>query len=439
MTRFINIMKNAVRRFILIHAMMVTFCTQRVISSCPAECTCPNIKNDWNLTLIVQCKNRNLYYVPKTSSAPNVNILLLSYNRIHELNIHDFKGYVNVFKLDIRNSAVTSIHSLTFHEMKHLKSIDISNNNLGYISPRIFEENIELENVSLGNNPLSMIQSNSPILISNSITFLDLSRSKITKLYPESFSNLTSLKFLDLSSNRIKDISQDTAVSLLRNSQVNFNNNLFKCHPHFKRLVCSLYEKSGSQVSHLMCELKKGHRGVFSPSDQEKMCQKYISRSESPKYNETTSSVVETFFPIILLTTAVNHSDGSTLPMKYAPLENISVETSYNISAIEESSKDDSIPDHSSTKLFSFPTIPTPTTKATILSHDNMSSGFALIIIICIVSTILPLLCVILLYGRIKVKNNSSRKERDKFYWYNSERFLVYDKGAISDNSHNDE
>ena len=103
----------------------------------------------------------------------------------------------------------------TFAGLQILRHINLSYNKLKLFNPKIFSSNPVLDKVYMRGNILVNLSSDSPILMSTSISSLDLSSCSLTTVYPVTFSNLPSLYDLDLSSSNQQKISSLTLEKVL--------------------------------------------------------------------------------------------------------------------------------------------------------------------------------------------------------------------------------
>jgi hypothetical protein len=161
----------------------------------------------------------------------------LSYNRISILRNASFSSYSRVSTLTLSNNEIEEIEISTFAELPLLRDVDLGYNNLKSFNPEIFSSNPVLENLSLEGNPIAFLSSDSPILISASVSFLDLSHCSLISLNTITFSRLPSLYSLDLSSNLLQTISVTAFEELPDLRILKLNNNRWTCNCNILELM----------------------------------------------------------------------------------------------------------------------------------------------------------------------------------------------------------
>jgi uncharacterized membrane-anchored protein YitT (DUF2179 family) len=112
--------------------------------------------------------------------------------------------------------------------------------------PTIFSDNPVLETVSFRRNPLLHSAHLPPILASLSIEFLDLSYCTLTSINADTFSQLPNLKFLNLNSNRLREIKLEQFNNLTELINVDLGNNMWKCDCKNLEVLNMLYNRRKS-------------------------------------------------------------------------------------------------------------------------------------------------------------------------------------------------
>jgi Leucine-rich repeat (LRR) protein len=149
---------------------------------------------------------------------PNLTKLKINDNLITEFEIYAFRGLRKLEVLSCGNNLIKHLNSNLFMGMDELKYADFSNNSISMISPWLFSYNRKLRYLFLKNNSLS-VPTMGPILISESLSHLDISFCNITSLPSQAFINLTNLTSLRMTGNPL--ISLDTkAMAPLKKLQV---------------------------------------------------------------------------------------------------------------------------------------------------------------------------------------------------------------------------
>ncbi|XP_043402045.1 toll-like receptor 3 isoform X2 [Chelonia mydas] len=140
------------------------------------------------------------------SSLENLN---LEDNRIYHLFSHSLYGLSNVKYLNLRRSRVRKIDDFSFRWLSHLEYLLIDSNSFQEITPNMFTGLDNLKYLSLCNwtNGLQIITNKTFSSLANStLQFLNLTKSRITKIEGGAFSWLGHLKILDLGLNEINQV-----------------------------------------------------------------------------------------------------------------------------------------------------------------------------------------------------------------------------------------
>jgi len=182
-------------------------------AGCPAGCSCSTVDGFVN-SHEVKCSYLGLSDIPAMVNLWTLHTLDLSNNEISILRNASFSTLSRLLKLILSNTEVEVIEINAFAGLEKLIETDLSYNNLELFNPEIFSSNPVLENVSLKGNPIGVLSSSSPILISNSVSSLDLSSCSVSTIHPVTFSRLPKLYFLDLSSSLLQTISVSTFQKL---------------------------------------------------------------------------------------------------------------------------------------------------------------------------------------------------------------------------------
>jgi len=162
--------------------------------------------------------------------ADTVNTLDLSNNEINILRNNSLSSLSRLLKLILSRNETEEIEINAFAGLGMMKDIDLSYNNLQSFNPEIFSFNPVLEEVSLKGNPIAYLSSSSPILISSSVSSLDLSSCSVSTIHPVTFSRLPKLYFLDLRKNLLQTISVSTLQKLPNLTILELNNNRWTCN-----------------------------------------------------------------------------------------------------------------------------------------------------------------------------------------------------------------
>jgi hypothetical protein len=152
----------------------------------------------------------------------------LSNNSITELRKRDLRGYDSIRTLNLSNNGINNIDENLFQELVNLKYVYLSENNISYLSPTTFIQNLNLKKLYLKCNPLSLSK-HTPILVSDSITYLDISFCNITLLPVGSFVSIPNLVALRLDGNILTNITTETFEPLRKLEEIYMESETMKC------------------------------------------------------------------------------------------------------------------------------------------------------------------------------------------------------------------
>ena len=185
----------------------------------------------------VKCSYLGLSDIPAVLQVTTLHTLDLSYNTISILRNASFSNYTRMSTLALSYNKIKEIEINAFAGLRAMRHLDLNYNKLESFNPEIFSANPVLERVSLQGNPIAFLPADSPILISASISFLDLSDCSLTSVHPITFSDLPSLYSLDLSSNLLQTISVTAFEELPKLMILKLNNNRWNCNCNILELM----------------------------------------------------------------------------------------------------------------------------------------------------------------------------------------------------------
>ena len=229
--------------------MMVSSAVADSGAACPTHCSC-SVLDSYVSSFSVKCSYLGLSDVPAMLHATTVHALDLSNNGIRILRNASFSNYSRLSTLTLSNNEVDEIQLNAFAGLRMMRVLDLRYNNLKSFNPKIFSANPVLENVSLQGNPIAFLPSDSPVLISASVSFLDLSHCSVTAVHPVTFSQLPSLYSLDLSSNLLQTISVTAFQKLPKLRILKLNNNRWTCDCNILELMQWLTLKREQAPAH---------------------------------------------------------------------------------------------------------------------------------------------------------------------------------------------
>ncbi|MBN3318737.1 RXFP1 protein, partial [Atractosteus spatula] len=190
----------------------------------PEECQCEGRK--------VDCNNRDLHSVPAVSS--NITALELNNNQITSLSADLFIRYRNLEKLHLQNNSISNISNRAFSGLRNLKKLFLSQNRITVLKTGVFRDLESLEWLILEENKIAIIRQKSFTglkslyflsLLNNSLehiprksfclempmlNWLELEGNMISSLHSSGFRECTSLTVLALRRNQIQMIEEGT-------------------------------------------------------------------------------------------------------------------------------------------------------------------------------------------------------------------------------------
>lgn len=167
--------------------------------------------------------------------------LYLQNNSISVIPPGLFTGLSKVTVLDLSHNEVTShwIGQATFTDMNRLISLDLSNNKLSRIDASSFTTLFTLQSLSLQNNQIESITENA-FAANRNLHTLQLSGNRITALDAGSFTGLEVLNALFLDGNLIMNIHQAAFANVTGLMELNLGGNLLETVPKAIRTLHSL-------------------------------------------------------------------------------------------------------------------------------------------------------------------------------------------------------
>jgi len=216
-------------RLLTITTVLFTTVSSAVADSgaaCLDLCTCNEINS---YVSSVKCSYLGLSDIPAMLQANTVHTLDVSNNEIRILRNTSFSNYSRLSVLILSNNEVDEILPNAFAGLLMMRVLDLRYNKLQSFNPKIISANTVLEKVYLQGNPIGYLPEDSPILISASVSFLDLSDCSLTSVNPTTFSRLPNLYSLDISSNLLQTISLNAFDNVTKLSTLKLNNNRWAC------------------------------------------------------------------------------------------------------------------------------------------------------------------------------------------------------------------
>jgi hypothetical protein len=201
-------------------------------------------------------------------------MLDLSSNEIIILKNASFSSYSRLSTLIVSYGEVEEIEINAFAGLQMMRDIDLSYNNLKSFNPTIFSSNPVLEKVYMKGNNLVYLSSELPILISTSISFLDLSVCSLTSIHPVTFSGLPGLCDLDLSNNNLQTISLRVLEKVPGLRVLELNNNRWTCNCDLVEVMQWAESRREQQPAHKPVNCLEGqqYRKIWTMAGGNRSC-----------------------------------------------------------------------------------------------------------------------------------------------------------------------
>ncbi|TSM85956.1 Calmodulin-regulated spectrin-associated protein 1-B [Bagarius yarrelli] len=178
--------------------------------------------------------HNHLWQVKRPGYPPGLSSLVFFVRNMGEINstVFNYANLSSVTSLTLTQSGITTIASGAFAQFQNLKSLNLRSNDLSQMSSDWFIHKAVLESLILTNNSITALNENSFAGLVGLLN-LNLAQNQIQSI-TDSFHNLIRLTQLDLSHNRLRQLSMDTLMPLT-NTKIFLNGNPWDCS-------CSVYE-----------------------------------------------------------------------------------------------------------------------------------------------------------------------------------------------------
>ncbi|XP_029922721.1 leucine-rich repeat and fibronectin type III domain-containing protein 1 isoform X1 [Myripristis murdjan] len=204
--------------------------------SCPGRCICQHLSP----TLTLLCAKTGLLFVPPTIDRKTVELrltdnfitiirrkdffnmtslvhLTLSRNTISQIMPHAFVGLRALRALHMDGNRLSVIKTDHFRGLVNLRHLILGNNQIHHVAPTSFDEFVStIEDLDLSNNNLRSLPWDAIARMTN-INTLTLDHNLIDHIGAGTFTLLTKLVRLDMTSNRLQKLPPD---SLFQHAQV---------------------------------------------------------------------------------------------------------------------------------------------------------------------------------------------------------------------------
>lgn len=152
---------------------------------------------------------RDFYRLSRITSSVNLEVIDVSDNSYSSVPSSAFAGHSRLRKLIMKRNRLLEVEELGLRNLPELEAVDLSENMLDALPAMMLSESVRLQELLLQQNNISILP---PGLFSElpSLTSLNISHNQLSSQWVKrnTFSGLLHLIVLDLSSNRLDDLSE---------------------------------------------------------------------------------------------------------------------------------------------------------------------------------------------------------------------------------------
>ncbi|XP_051522201.1 leucine-rich repeat and fibronectin type III domain-containing protein 1 [Myxocyprinus asiaticus] len=193
---------------------------------CPGRCICQTISP----TLTLLCAKTGLLFVPPTIDRRTVELRLTD-NFITAIRRKDFLNMTSLVHLTLSRNTISQIDPHAFEGLKSLRALHMDGNRLTVINSDQLKGLTSLRHLILGNNQIQHIEPSSFDLFVSTIEDLDLSYNNLRTLPWEAIAKMTNINTLTLDHNLIDHIGVGTFTLLTKLVRLDMTSNRLQTLP----------------------------------------------------------------------------------------------------------------------------------------------------------------------------------------------------------------
>uniref|UniRef100_A0A673KM59 Ig-like domain-containing protein n=1 Tax=Sinocyclocheilus rhinocerous TaxID=307959 RepID=A0A673KM59_9TELE len=193
---------------------------------CPGRCICQTISP----TLTLLCAKTGLLFVPPTIDRKTVELRLTD-NFITAVRRKDFVNMTSLVHLTLSRNTISQIAPHAFLGLKSLRALHMDGNRLTVINSDQLQGLINLRHLILGNNQVHHIELSSFDEFVSTIEDLDLSYNNLRTLPWEAIARMTNINTLTLDHNLIDHIGAGTFTLLTKLVRLDMTSNRLQTLP----------------------------------------------------------------------------------------------------------------------------------------------------------------------------------------------------------------
>ncbi|KAM3616726.1 uncharacterized protein V6R79_022354 [Siganus canaliculatus] len=188
--------------------------------SCPGRCICQHLSP----TLTLLCAKTGLLFVPPTIDRKTVELRLTD-NFITVIRRKDFFNMTSLVHLTLSRNTISQITPHAFLGLRSLRALHMDGNRLSVIRNDHFKGLVNLRHLILGNNQIHLVAATSFDEFVATIEDLDLSNNNLRSLPWEAIARMTNINTLTLDHNLIDHIGAGTFTLLTKLVRLDMTSN----------------------------------------------------------------------------------------------------------------------------------------------------------------------------------------------------------------------
>uniref|UniRef100_A0A8D0D493 Leucine rich repeat and fibronectin type III domain containing 1 n=1 Tax=Sander lucioperca TaxID=283035 RepID=A0A8D0D493_SANLU len=188
--------------------------------SCPGRCICQHLSP----TLTLLCAKTGLLFVPPTIDRKTVELRLTD-NFITIIRRKDFFNMTSLVHLTLSRNTISQVTPHAFVGLRSLRALHMDGNRLSVIKTDYFKGLINLRHLILGNNQIHQVAPTSFDEFVSTIEDLDLSNNNLRTLPWEAIARMTNINTLTLDHNLIDHIGAGTFTLLTKLVRLDMTSN----------------------------------------------------------------------------------------------------------------------------------------------------------------------------------------------------------------------
>ncbi|XP_076639572.1 leucine-rich repeat domain-containing glycoprotein 150 [Colletes latitarsis] len=147
-----------------------------------------------------------------------------------------FNAMPALTQLNLSRNRLTGLTNGLLERTSTLQVLDLSDNKISSLDRNMFHGAISLTKINLAGNPLVTLQV-TPFLVAPNLAELDVSRCALERVWNEARVRLTSLRFLSVRDNHLRQITLEELKAMPNIDSLDMTHNPFDCNDEFNEAV----------------------------------------------------------------------------------------------------------------------------------------------------------------------------------------------------------